>query len=386
MATSCSHYFLETIRAAERSGVDSTALLEYVGLRQEHIVDPNWRGRSELLATMVRRVWTITNDEFMGFMERPAKFGTLAMMCECIIGEPCLEAAFLKGIHFYNLFTDDISMRLDLGVENAVFHVVFRRPELDSEHYFLEFWLSIWYRLIGWLGGVSAPLLLVTFPYPRPDRYFEEFKYMFPCEHKFNASRATMVFDRRHLGSPIVRTKEELGPFLSDAPLGFMSTPRDVINYTRKVRSYLLKDRTLPLKFPELNEVARHFNMGVQTLRRKLKYESTSYRAIIENIRRDIAIEKLLSSSTTVSAISDLLGYSETRAFTRAFREWTKMSPLGYKRHFQAQFGGATSVSAVVRSGTLDKNSRLRGKDDTGRKVRARVRARGRKVDEPTGK
>lgn len=386
MATSCAHYFLETMRAAERSGMDSTALMEYVGLRREHIMDRNWRGRSELLAMMVRRVWTVTNDEFMGFMERPAKFGTFAMMCECIIGEPSLEAAFIKGIHFYNLFTDDISMRLDLGVENAVFHVVFRRPELDSEHYFIEFWLSIWYRLIGWLGGVTAPLLLVTFPYPRPDRYVEEFKYMFPCEHKFNASRATMVFDRRHLGSPIVRTKEELWPFLSVAPLGFMSTPRDVINYTRKVRSYVLKDRTFPLKFPELGEVARHFNMGVQTLRRKLKFESTSYRAIIENIRRDIAIEKLLNSAATVSTISDLLGYSETRAFTRAFREWTKMSPLEYRRHFQDQFGRTTSVPAVVSPGASDKNTCLRGKNEAGKKVHARVRARGRKVDGPTGK
>ncbi|MCL4748207.1 MAG: helix-turn-helix transcriptional regulator [Burkholderiaceae bacterium] len=364
--------------------MDSVALMEHVDLRREDVMDPHWRGRSELLAMMVRRVWTITNDEFMGFMERPAKFGTFAMMCECIIGEPSLEAAFAKGIHFYNLFTDDISMRLDLGEENVVFHVVFRRPELDGEHYFLEFWFSIWYRLIGWLGGITAPLLLVTFPYPRPDEYAEEFKYMFPCEHKFNASRATMVFDRRHLGSPIVRAKEELALFLSVAPLGFMSTPRDVINYTRKVRSYLLRDRAFSLQFPELDKVARHFNMGAQTLRRKLKFESTSYRAIIENIRRDIAIEKLLNGSTSVSSISDLLGYSETRAFTRAFREWTKMSPLEYRRHFQGQSGGIALVSAVKSPGPSQNNTCPGGNDENEERARARIQARGRKADDPT--
>lgn len=335
MSTSCSHYFRETIRGAERCGLDSDKLISEVGLSREDIFDPHWRGKSELLASLVQLVWIALNDEFMGFAERPSKTGTFAMMCHCIIGAHSLEEAFLKGVRFYELFTNDIQMKLEFDDDSANFHVVFKRPELDPQHYFMEFWLSIWYRLIGWMGGVPAPLRFARFSYPRPDQYIEEFKYMFPCDYQFDASATCLVFDRAHLQLPIVRTAQELKQFLSVAPLGFMTIPADVTSYARHIRTYLLRDRRLPLEFPDFSEVAQQLNMAEQTLRRKLKAESTSYRAIIENIRRDLAIQKLLKGRNSVSDIAEMLGYSETRAFTRAFREWTDMSPMQYRDNFR---------------------------------------------------
>lgn len=74
--------------------------------------------------------------------------------------------------------------------------------------------------------------------------------------------------------------------------------------------------------------------IGEQSLRRKLKQESTSYRAIKENIRRDIAIEKLIRGNLPISEIAEMLGYSETRAFTRAFHNWTGVSPIQYRERF----------------------------------------------------
>lgn len=340
MSTSCSHYFRETIRGAERCGLDSDWLIAEVGLSREDIFDPYWRGKSEHLARLVQLVWIALNDEFMGFTERPCKTGTFAMMSHCIIGEDSLEQALVKAIHFYDLFTDDIRMALDLHEEEAVFKVTFKRPELDPNHYFIEFWLSIWYRMIGWMGGIPAPLRFATFSYPRPEEYIDEFKYMFPCDYQFDAQETCLVFNRKHLKSPIVRNKQELKQFLSVAPLGFMTIPADVTSYARRVRTYLLKDRYLPLEFPDFSDVASQFNMTEPTLRRKLQNEGTSYRAIMENIRRDLAVQKLLRGRHSVSAIADILGYSETRAFTRAFREWTGMSPIQYREHFRKNVAG----------------------------------------------
>ena len=339
MATSCSHYFRETIRGAEQSGLDSDYLLREVGLIREHVFDPNWRGDVELLARLVQLVWLALSDEFMGFMERPAKPGTFAMMTHCVINEDSLERALLKGIRFYDLFTDVLKMSLDIQGEEAALTIQFARPELDPQHYFLEFWLSIWYRLIGWMGGRLAPLKRATFSYPRPEAYIEEFKHMFPCSYTFDAPVTSLVFERKHLSLPISRTRKELKQFLSIAPLGFMMMPAEVKSYSRQVRNYLLRDRSLPLDFPELSDVAAHFNMTEQTLRRKLKLESASYRSLRENIRRDLAIQKLLKGNLPVSEIAVLVGYSETRAFTRAFAEWTGMSPLRYRESFRRIVG-----------------------------------------------
>ncbi|BEP53059.1 AraC family transcriptional regulator [Variovorax sp. V118] len=271
----------------------------------------------------------------MGFTARPSKLGTFAMMSHCIMGEPSLEEAFRRGIRFYELFTDDIRMSLENDGDRTYFKVAFSHPELDPQNYFLDFWLSIWYRTIGWLGGRVAPLYAATFTYSKPKEHAEEFKYMFPCPCTFDALQTSLVFDRAHLQSPIVRTPRELKQFLALAPLGFMTVPGDVKSFARQVRAYLLKDRKLPLDFPEFSVVAMNLGMAEQTLRRKLKAESSSYRAVIEDIRRDLAIQTLLKGGSSVGRIAEMLGYSEPRAFTRAFREWTGCSPAEYRENFQ---------------------------------------------------
>src|SRR5262249_52346728 len=136
-----------------------------VGILKANIYDPSWRGKSEQLARLVQLVWLALGDEFMGFTEHRSKTGTFAMITHCIIGEDSLERALKKGVKFYGLVTDDIRMRLDLTDDEAIFHVTFTHPELDPHQYFLEFWLSIWYRLVSWMGGGLAPLRRATFAY-----------------------------------------------------------------------------------------------------------------------------------------------------------------------------------------------------------------------------
>lgn len=335
MSTSCSHYFRETIRGAERRGLDTEKLLAEVGITREQVEDPSWRGGSEQLARLVQLVWLALGDEFMGFTEHPSKLGTFAMICHNILREETIERALWKAALYYSFVTDDIRMELKHDGADVIFQVTFARPDLDPNQYFHEFWLSIWYRLTSWMGGSLAPLSRATFSYPRPEIRIEEFKYMFPCEYEFNAPHTVLVFRREFLQQPVRRTKQELKNLLSVAPLGFMTIPADVMSYGRQVRNLLLPHRRLPLEFPNFSEVATQFNMNDQTLRRKLKQEGTSYRAIKENIRRDIAIEKLVRGNMSVSEISSLLGYSETRAFTRAFHSWTGMSPRQYREHFR---------------------------------------------------
>jgi AraC-like DNA-binding protein len=66
-------------------------------------------------------------------------------------------------------------------------------------------------------------------------------------------------------------------------------------------------------------------------LARRLRAEGTSLSAIVENIRRDMAIARLTRRGATIDRIAADLGYAETRSFTRAFRQWVGESPLRYR-------------------------------------------------------
>jgi AraC-like DNA-binding protein len=90
--------------------------------------------------------------------------------------------------------------------------------------------------------------------------------------------------------------------------------------------------------FPQVDLVADLYGMSAQTLRRRLHEEGTSFRSVIEGIRRDLSLRQLLKTKKTVSTIAASLGYSETRAFTRAFKQWTGMSPRDYRKTIVGKF------------------------------------------------
>jgi AraC-like DNA-binding protein len=133
---------------------------------------------------------------------------------------------------------------------------------------------------------------------------------------------------------PVIRSRDELRNLLIQAPLEWLTMPASDQGVARRVRTALLPRNGQAVEFPNLDEVAEQFNMTPQTLRRRLKDESTSYRTIKENIRRDIAIKKVLLGASAIEDIAYLVGYSETRAFTRAFHQWTGLSPMQYRQKF----------------------------------------------------
>ena len=111
-----------------------------------------------------------------------------------------------------------------------------------------------------------------------------------------------------------------------------MTIPGNDNSVTLAIKTLLLNDAEKLKKFPDLDELAASVAMSSQTLRRKLKSEGSSYQKIKDAVRCDIAVEKLSVQQMAVSDVAELLGFSESRSFTRAFKQWTGVSPTVYRR------------------------------------------------------
>lgn len=77
--------------------------------------------------------------------------------------------------------------------------------------------------------------------------------------------------------------------------------------------------------------IADSFGVSIATLRRRLSEERTSFRDLLLNHRMDRA-NALLKRGTSVSDVSELLGYSDVRAFNRAFKKMRGVSPAVFAR------------------------------------------------------
>ena len=82
---------------------------------------------------------------------------------------------------------------------------------------------------------------------------------------------------------------------------------------------------------PDLDQAAETLHLHPRTLRRHLKSEGTSWRALTNEVRSTLAAELLSHVGLSVEELADRLGYSETAAFTRAFIRWFGVPPSTYR-------------------------------------------------------
>jgi AraC-like DNA-binding protein len=71
--------------------------------------------------------------------------------------------------------------------------------------------------------------------------------------------------------------------------------------------------------------------MSARTLRRKLREEDTSFRQLVDELRRDFALRYLRDTDLTVEEIAETLGFSDAANFRHAFRRWTNTAPYEFR-------------------------------------------------------
>lgn len=79
------------------------------------------------------------------------------------------------------------------------------------------------------------------------------------------------------------------------------------------------------------DKVASELGISVATLRRRLTDEAVSFRDLVHQARFERA-KTMLQHGRSVSQVSDELEYSDIRAFNRAFKKWTGLTPSAFAK------------------------------------------------------
>ncbi len=83
-----------------------------------------------------------------------------------------------------------------------------------------------------------------------------------------------------------------------------------------------------------MQSIARRMNISVDKLRKELTTRRTSFRFLVNSIKRDIALVYLEDRSWSLADVAFVLGFSDTSSFNRSFRGWTGETPTEYRRFF----------------------------------------------------
>ncbi|MGA9321849.1 MAG: helix-turn-helix domain-containing protein, partial [Xanthobacteraceae bacterium] len=183
--------------------------------------------------------------------------------------------------------------------------------------------LSLHRDIMG--SSFSAKEFQVTFP---PTHNALEYADLFGAPVLFGQSVNRLLFDSRWLdGAPRLGNEITNSTVmrLCDAQIEEFQLRQGLVG---EVRQLLMKNLMRPKRF---EDVAQSLNVSARTLRRKLRDENSSFRQVVDELRRDMAVRYLRDTDLTVEEIADTLGFSDAANFRQAFRRWTKTTPRKFK-------------------------------------------------------
>lgn len=168
------------------------------------------------------------------------------------------------------------------------------------------------------------------------DGWAQQYRRFFGASIEFGCPENRLYFDSETLDRPVVGADPEVVPYLERLALkefeqfghrpGTPETTEDLIRAQ-------LEEAILEGAF-DLVDMARRLNVSERTLQRRLKDEGVSYRELVDEVRRDLAIELLRAPEHTIHQIAAKLGYNHPASFSRAFKRWTGQPPGKFRSVF----------------------------------------------------
>jgi AraC-like DNA-binding protein len=314
-------------------GCDVPAFLRDHGIDPLIFNDPDAR----LPHATASRLWPaaaqLVNDPDLGLhVAEGIRSGTFGVLEYAVRTSENVGAGFERLFRYHRMLHDVAEVKLSIYGDHAAFS-----HRLPGPHFLPREVAE--YVVAGWLvtsrraSGVNWTPLRVRFPHETPADVSEH-RRLFGCPLEFGFERSELLFARELLDVPLLNTDADLQAILEAQVVAALETLPRVEATTEGVRRRLAA--ALCHGPPTLEQIAPQMHMSSRTLHRRLNEESTSFRQVLTEVRRELATRHLTERRLAIGEIAFLLGFSEPSAFHRAFKRWTGHAPLNYRAQAHA--------------------------------------------------
>lgn len=143
---------------------------------------------------------------------------------------------------------------------------------------------------------------------------------------KINQPHNEIVFPRELLDLKL----EEIDPQYNALLKDYVNKDKDKSHYSTRVESIIrnvLADAKCNIEY-----VAEQFSLNKRTLNRKLALENTTFKALVNKVKKEESQKLLLNTYNTITQVALELGYAEASSFTNAFKSWFGITPKKWQQ------------------------------------------------------
>jgi AraC-like DNA-binding protein len=324
MATTLTSWAQAVRRALLAVPVDADALLRRAGIDPGSLDD----AQARCPVTATARLWALSveasGDPAFGItVARHTTPGTFHALGGSLLASATLWDALSRLVRYFRVVTE--AAELVLSRDGGAVRLAVRPPTggpapapeaIDAVTYLVV-------RLCRALLSPDFAPRSVRLRRARP-RDVHPYERAFRAPLTFGAPVDELLFDAAAFDQPLqganARTAHEYDEV---ATLYLARLARTEVG--ARVRGLLCQQLSLGEPTPE--SIAERLFMSVRTLQRRLASEGTTFKALLDDTRRELALAYLAEGRYGIGEIAYLLGFSHAASFTHACTRWTGKPP-----------------------------------------------------------
>jgi AraC-like DNA-binding protein len=312
------------VEALQALGGDWRSILRRCGIEPAELSDPDARLPQDRFEAVWIAARDATGDPCIG-LHAGARIHAHAvnLLGYLLLSSATLGAGLRRVDHYQRVLTGEPWLALTEAGSSLRVRVGAARGAPGFRAIHSEYVAALVLHLLGWVSETRVDPVEARFEHEAACE-LADYQRTLRCPVKFGGGRSELVLDAATLERPslhadrvLARVHEEFGERL----LARESHPE----VTRRVR-HALAER-LEADARDLASIARRLGMSARGLQRRLAEEETSFRALLDEMRRELARHHLERCATPIEAIAYLTGFSEASAFSRAVRRWFGLTP-----------------------------------------------------------
>ncbi|GAB7530917.1 AraC family transcriptional regulator [Pseudomonas sp. 3A(2025)] len=318
----------------EKQGGDPDRILGVSGIDPESLRHPTLSlalpNYCQVLEEASRQSGCDNFGLYYGQQFKPQALGLLGYIGLC---SATVEQALINFARAFPLHQRNSLIRLVDAGDCYRFDYQVRHGAILSRRQDAELTLGMALNLVRHVLGNQWAPRAVHFEHPRPEHWHEHCK-VFDAPVYFEQPFNSLLIPKRGLQRSMPQSDPLLLLVMQDSlsQLSRLSEKGgqgtlDIVDEVREqVRQRLLEGE------PVLEDIAGQLGMASWSLQRRLREQNLSFSAVVDTLRCELATHYLRQQQLPISSLAPLLGYSETSAFSRAFRRWFGVSPRQWRR------------------------------------------------------
>jgi AraC-like DNA-binding protein len=312
----------------EAKQVEPEGLLRQAGLSRRQVSDPDQRIPFRKHALLFELAAEACREPYFGLrLGAHLDVRDAGLLGYVALSSPTFGQALNNVARYHRVLTEGFQLSFELDEHHAVLAAIPADPLAMVGRQAVEFGTSALVRMCRGLTAQKLRPLWVQFVHPLP-RAKARYAAALKAPVYFDQPQIAVVFSKEVLAVPVKRADHRLLRILETHCCEILGqgAESDAVFDVRQVLT-----RHLSGGVSTLAQMAAELNTSVRTLERRLKERGWTYKQVVDDLRRQLALRYVKDRRLRLSQMGFLLGFSENAAFLHAFRRWTGSTPVRYR-------------------------------------------------------